>query len=69
VGSGHSWNKGVGRLAVDATKFYQDLVDFLAREASDPQHRSTHVWVRESFRFNTGFARATRDEALRLGAK
>ena len=63
VGSGHSWKQG--HLYIDAAKLYQDLVDFLAREAD--RSKSVSVWVKESFRFNTAYNRATRDEALRLG--
>lgn len=65
IGTGHFSNNG--RLHIDAAKLYNDLIEFLGREALRQRSKSSHVWVKESFRFNTAFSRATRDEALRLG--
>lgn len=66
VGGGHSHDRG--RLSIDAKRLYDDLLAFLDREAS-ASAKSTLVWVKESFRFNTAFGRATRDEMLRLGSR
>lgn len=66
VGNGHSWPKG--RLHIDAAKLYHDLLAFLAREIAASKASNAHVWIKKSFRFNNAFRRATRDEALRLGA-
>jgi len=65
IGGGHSWARG--HLHVDVRKIYDDLLTFLAREAAFPRSKSVHVWVGQSFRFNTGFAVATRAEARQLG--
>jgi hypothetical protein len=67
IGNGHSWSKG--RLGIDAKQLYEDLLAFLSRLASEPHSKKVHVWVGECFRFNTGFSRATRDEALSLGTR
>jgi hypothetical protein len=66
VGGGHASIKHC--LRVDAAKLYEDLLSFLAREASKPRRQGTHVWIGRSFRFNTAFSRATRAEMLRLGS-
>lgn len=66
VGGGHSWTRG--RLWIDAEKLYQDFLAFLDREAS-ASRRSTQIWIKNSFRFNAAFGRATRDEVLRLGSR
>jgi hypothetical protein len=66
IGTGHFWNNG--RLHIDAAKLYNDLIEFLDHEALRRRSKTSHVWIKESFRFNTGFSRATRDEALRLGS-
>jgi hypothetical protein len=65
LGGGHSWPKG--RLRIDTKKLYVDLLKFLEREIMSSHKNNAHVWVKDSFRFNTAFARATRNEALRLG--
>jgi hypothetical protein len=67
VGTGHGSDQG--HLRVDALRLYDELVSFLTRQASDARRSGAHVWVRDSFRFNTWFGRATRDEILRLGKK
>ena len=56
-------------LRVDAKKLYDDLLAFLAQEASAKGSRTRFVWVRDSFRFGTGFGRPTLDEVLRLGMR
>lgn len=66
VGTGHSWSKG--RLHIDAGELYKDFLEFLDREISSSRRSNAHVWVKKSFRFNNAFRRATRAEALRLGA-
>jgi hypothetical protein len=65
--TGHSWQSG--QLQIDGLQLYNDFLAFLDREASRPRSRRTNVWVGESFRFNTGFGRATLDEARRLGRR
>jgi hypothetical protein len=65
VGGGHVWTRG--RLGIDVEKLYQDFLAFLDQEAASSS--TTQVWVKESFRFNAAFGRATRDEALRLGSR
>lgn len=65
VGGGHIERDG--RLNVDAKQLYQDLVALLASQAQ--KAGNTQAWVKESFRFNNGFGRTTRQEALRLGRR
>jgi hypothetical protein len=65
LGGGHSWKKG--QLHIDARTLYADFLQFLEREISSARKANSHVWVRKSFRFNSGFAKATRQEAWELG--
>ena len=65
VGGGHVQENG--RINVDARQLFDDLLAFLAAQAR--ASGDTQAWVKESFRFNNAFARATRQEALRLGKK
>jgi hypothetical protein len=65
IGGRHAWS--AGWLVIDVRQLYDDLRQLLESEADAAE--GVHVWLRDSFRFNTGFARATRDEALRLGVK
>ena len=67
LGGGHVARNG--HLAFDVRRLYADLKTFFSREIAEARRGSTQVWVRESFRFSTRFARATLDEILRLGKK
>ena len=58
-----------GRLNIDAAQLYDDLLAFLDREASQTRREKTTVWVKESFRFNRAFGKATRAEILQLGSR
>jgi hypothetical protein len=69
VGDGHLWGEATGRLQVDAQELFDDLLEFLEREESEHRNKTKKIWVKESFRLNRTYNKATRDEILRLGRR